>query len=256
MTETELIAAMRLRVFDTSEPPFLADAAYQSAIRAAVAWLNARLKTSYSYTPGGEPSGLELLLSPYDYFIELKASANIAMQRAAGTAANGTQRRERVEVPNLQVEKEFYDNNTSIWSDLADDLLRELDDLLKDAVESEAVVQSHYVFIRDPQTGARSHRNLDTALPAVPITATWNAGKARVDLAWAVVASMYFAENRVERSPAADFSESLVVLRRSYDPHEVSGSDTPGPGTWFYRLVTTSTNVLETLSPVAAVVVP
>jgi hypothetical protein len=247
--EAALISALRYRLSDTDlASPVFETARYQAAISSAVRWVNARLRRKFGYTPsvGGEGlhTGIESIPDPFRYYVEIRAAAELALQRATASLGTATQVRERVQVPNLLTEREDRSEpEAAYWRALADAWMEELDSLIEEN-DNAAGVSSTVVTRKSGYTGTRTNRQVDSPPPAPVLSLSLVGGK--VSLAWDNWKSVYFHSYRLQRSQYPDFatSTSMVIT----DNHRCEICDQPDRGLWYYRVITRNGNGLVAVS--------
>jgi hypothetical protein len=220
MSEAALILRIRNRVRDAVSPYTYDDNVYRYEIANAVDWVNIRVKppTPIVYVPGGTPSGLESVGSPYSYFIFLKAAAELALMRGSEgvEGSESSTSRTELELPNLRIEKEFKNAlGPRYWMDLAKALEAEIEALLEEMPERGALVQSVYATRRSIVTGGRMVRELDSALPAS--TLSGSAVGRKFTMSWTIVKSVYFRRYNLVRINADN--EYIEEVRVFYDNH-------------------------------------
>ena len=257
MSEAALILRIRNRVRDAVSPYVYDDNVYRYEIANAVDWVNIRVKppTPIVYVPGGAPSGLESVGSPYSYFIFLKASAEMALLRGAEgvESSDGSASRTEIELPNLRIEKDFKNSlGARYWLDLAKALEAEIEALLEEMPERGALVQSVYATRRSIVTGGRMVRELDSALPASTLSGI--AAARKITMSWTIVKSVYFRRYNLVRVDADN--EYIEEVRVFYDNHVASVVFTVNAAdTYRFQLWTVNGNELVSKSNVVSLTV-
>jgi len=75
-----------------------------------------------------------------------------------------------------------------------------------------------------------------------------------VSVTWGIVYDEYFNYYELQRSTSQQFPTTFGVYASS-DNHDNRFNDTPGQGTWYYRLAIYNSNDLVSYSETASVVV-
>lgn len=235
---------------DLGEKPIYAQYKYEEAIGRGLGRINTDLKKSYT---------LPTLPAKYEYLAELRGTIEMCLVRAGegATGNTGTESQyQSVTVPNFSVSKVPEQRmGPKYWFDLAMHLENEYEKLLDDILYDEAdrkTVQSAIMFRTSRTTGRRTNRVMDSPLPPAEPAISESGGV--VSLVWEPTKDVHFREYRVLRSESADFTE-FEIVRTIYDNHRSQSSDSPGSGTWFYRVDVVNSQRLVSESEVLTVTV-
>jgi len=238
-----LIIKVRRRVDDAGVTPIYADVYYSDALEAALGRLNIDIHTDYTRSN---------LPAKYLYPLELLATIDMCYVRgtegADATPAVGAV--QTVTVPNLSVTKSTGGEpaGPDYWLELAerlsDDYAAAVAAITDIRESADTGIQVGTIFRTSLRTGRRTPYVMDTALTATTLAAEVDGTS--VALTWTAVYEHHFSRYLIKRAPTDAFVEAdTVEVVSEYDNHTVTYTDTPGVGTWYYKIVVINDNALE-----------
>jgi hypothetical protein len=254
-----LIRRIRARIHDSVDHdvrddgrPLYLDNHYIDSIDSGLGRLNLDLDSSYA---------IATLPTKYEYLLELRGTINMCYVRGAEGASSDVEDFPSVpdymvSVPQLSVQKQQMSvDGPKYWLRLVDKLENEYNNAiarLEARGDEGAEIQQMAMTRPSLRTGRRTQYVYDKAITAPDVAVAVANGK--VQITWNPIYDIYFRLYEIQRSGSADLSTTSVVYQSS-DNHDVSFTDTPGVGTWYYRLATVNSNNLYGYSQVASVVV-
>jgi len=254
-----LIRRIRARIHDSVDHdvrddgrPLYLDNHYIDSIDSGLGRLNLDLDSSYA---------IATLPTKYEYLLELRGTINMCYVRGAEGASSDVEDFPNVpdymvSVPQLSVQKQQMSvDGPKYWLRLVDKLENEYNNAiarLEARGDEGAEIQQMAMTRPSLRTGRRTQYVYDKAITAPDVAVAVVNGK--VQITWNPIYDIYFRLYEIQRSSSADLSTTSVIYQSS-DNHDVSFTDTPSVGTWYYRLATVNSNNLYGYSQVASVVV-
>lgn len=243
-TEAEFITMLRRKFLDAEVPYIHADEVYIDAICRAVGRVNVDLNTSYA-----DPYVMPANVQP---FVVVRACIEMCFVRgaegASGDASTSpTGAFQQLRVPNLDVMKiPPRLDGPSYWRKLCDALRQEYKDMLDSAEDTigtaDSTIQQSFMVRKSARTGRFIARTYDDPGPAVMLALSLNGSQ--VTAIWTQRVSEYFQYYELVRDSVNTFDASPKTVFLTSDSHEVEYEDTPGTGTWYYRIRTYNSNDL------------
>lgn len=248
----DLVTAVRRRVKDYTVTYLYVDDFYEESIEVmGLPRLNLDLETEYT---------VATLPAKYTFLLILRGAIEMCYVRG-GESATGenaaTTQTANVSVPNLSVSKNASTlKGADYWLDLAERLEEAYADALNSAGENPdstvGQIEVGAMTRRSLLTGRKVGYEYDRPLTAPDLTVALTGST--VNLTWEKVETDWFTAYLIQRSASADMS-SPTEIRDESDIQIEAYDDTPGVGTWYYRIGVENTNALVGWSTVATATV-
>jgi len=255
-----LIRRIRARVHDnvshTSREdgrPLYLDSYYIDSIESGLGRMNLDLDSGYS---------IQTLPVKYEYLAELRGTVNMCYVRGAEGATGDVEDfpnvpDQIVTVPQLTVQRQQMPlDGPKFWLRLAEKLENEyLEALarLRDRGDEGAEIQQFTMSRMSLRTGRRMAYVYDKPIE-VPEGFALSESGGVVSISWGVVYDQYFNYYELQRSTSPQFPTTFGVYASS-DNHDNFFNDSPGQGTWYYRLAIYNSNDLVSYSETASAVI-
>jgi hypothetical protein len=198
----------------------------------------------------------------YEYLAELRGTVNMCYVRGAEGATGDVEDfpnvpDQIVTVPQLTVQRQQMPlDGPKFWLRLAEKLENEyLEALarLRDRGDEGAEIQQFTMSRMSLRTGRRMAYVYDKPIP-VPEGFALSVSGGLVSISWGIVYDQYFNYYELQRSTSPQFPTTFGVYASS-DNHDNVFNDSPGQGTWYYRLAIYNSNDLVSYSETASAVV-
>jgi|TARA_R110000824_G_scaffold191950_2_gene373833 hypothetical protein len=253
-----LVRRIRARVHDSvahddrQNRPLYLDSYYHDSVYSGLGRIN--LDTDSNYT-------IDTLPAKYDYLAEVRGTINMCYVRGAEGASGDVEDFPNVPdsivtVPQLTVQRQQMPlEGPKYWLKLAERLEEEYRNAiarLEDRGDEGAQIQQAVMTRMSLRTGRRTPYIHDKPI-TIPDGFAVSVSGTDVSIIWGVVYDDYFSRYLLLRSPDLGFSSSVEIYTSS-DNHDEKYVDSPGVGTWYYKLGVVNSNSLYSYTAQTSVV--